>query len=119
MAKKAKAVPMHNHYGRYILINENTGEILDDAQGYGYRSPQKAHAAWNYHHPSGKQSHNRKLNKQFAKEHKDFIKDFDYLLFEDLKDQVNPYPDFKDLLNERVPDFKGNVYSLYCYLKNH
>ena len=33
---------------RYIIVNPDTGEILDDAQGYGYKSPQKAHAAWAY-----------------------------------------------------------------------
>lgn len=119
MAKKAKAVPMPKHYDRYILVNESTGEVLDDAQGYGYRSPQKAHAAWNYKHPTSKQSHNRKLNKQFIKNHKDFVKDFEYLMFEDLKDGVNSYQDFKDLLSDRVPDFQGSARSLYFYLKNH
>lgn len=35
---------------RYIIINEETGEILDDAQGYGYKTAKKAHAAWWYKH---------------------------------------------------------------------
>lgn len=46
MAKQIKVVKMPNAYGRYIIVNPDTSEILDDAQGYGYRSPQKAHAAW-------------------------------------------------------------------------
>ena len=33
---------------RFVVINEDTGKILDDAQGYGYKTPQKAHAAWAY-----------------------------------------------------------------------
>ena len=33
---------------RYVLIDPDTGELLDDAQGYGYKTPQKAHAAWAY-----------------------------------------------------------------------
>lgn len=33
---------------RFCVVNAETGEILDDAQGYGYRTPQKAHAAWSY-----------------------------------------------------------------------
>lgn len=37
---------------RYILIDPDTGELLDDAQGYGYKTPQKAHAAWAYKNKS-------------------------------------------------------------------
>ena len=33
---------------RYVIVDEETGDILDDAQGYGYRTKQKAMAAWNY-----------------------------------------------------------------------
>ena len=51
-----KAVPMPGNYSRWVMKNINTGEILDDAQGYGYRTAQKAHAAWTYKHPSKKQA---------------------------------------------------------------
>lgn len=33
---------------RYIVINKNTGEIVDDAQGYGYRSEKGALASFRY-----------------------------------------------------------------------
>lgn len=33
---------------RYIIIDKNTGEVLDDAQGYGYKSKRNAYAAWSY-----------------------------------------------------------------------
>lgn len=33
---------------RFIIININTGEILDDAQGYGYKTIEKAFAAFYY-----------------------------------------------------------------------
>jgi hypothetical protein len=33
---------------RYIVISTVTGEIVDDAQGYGYKSPQKAWAAFQW-----------------------------------------------------------------------
>lgn len=33
---------------RYVLVDVETGEVVDDAQGYGYRTKQKAHAAWAY-----------------------------------------------------------------------
>ncbi|MBT1164627.1 hypothetical protein [Bifidobacterium felsineum] len=35
-------------YDRWILVDEDTGEILDDAQGYGYKSPSAAHRAYAY-----------------------------------------------------------------------
>ena len=31
---------------RYVVVDTDTGEILDDAQGYGYKSPQNAYAAY-------------------------------------------------------------------------
>lgn len=34
-------------YGRYIIISLD-GKILDDGQGYGYKSISKARACWNY-----------------------------------------------------------------------
>ena len=41
-----KSEKLSDKYGdRFIVVDEETGEILDDAQGYGYRSPQKAYAA--------------------------------------------------------------------------
>lgn len=33
---------------RYVIVDEDTGEILDDAQGYGYRSAPNAYKAWAY-----------------------------------------------------------------------
>ena len=31
---------------RYVIIE--SGEIVDDAQGYGYKTAQKAYAGWSY-----------------------------------------------------------------------
>ena len=61
---------------RYVIIDEDTGEILDDAQGYGYKSKQKAHAAWAYLHRDKSQDNAKrekaKLIKKWLKEHKSF-----------------------------------------------
>lgn len=35
-------------FGRYCIIDYDTGELLDDAQGYGYKSEMKAKVGWNY-----------------------------------------------------------------------
>ena len=33
---------------RYVIVDTSTGEIVDDAQGYGYKSEQKAYACFSY-----------------------------------------------------------------------
>ena len=33
---------------RYVIRDADTKELLDDAQGYGYKSIQKAYAAYSY-----------------------------------------------------------------------
>ena len=38
----------HNTETRYCIVSTITGEILDDAQGYGYKTAQKAYAAYTY-----------------------------------------------------------------------
>lgn len=38
----------HGYDKRYVIVDKETREVLDDAQGYGYKSPQGAHAAWSY-----------------------------------------------------------------------
>ena len=33
---------------RYVIVCKETNEILDDAQGYGYKTKQRAHASYAY-----------------------------------------------------------------------
>lgn len=33
---------------RYVIIEDGTGKVLDDANGYGYKTKQNAHRAWGY-----------------------------------------------------------------------
>ena len=33
---------------RYIIIDTDTGEVLDDANGYGFKTAQGAHRCWGY-----------------------------------------------------------------------
>ena len=39
---------------RYACVDENTNEVLDDAQGYGYKTAQAAYKAWGWKHRSPK-----------------------------------------------------------------
>ena len=54
MNKRYKAIvfssPLNSEKAgiRYAIKDIETGEIVDDAQGYGYRSAQKAYAGWAY-----------------------------------------------------------------------
>lgn len=36
---------------RFVIIDTETGEILDNAQGYGYKTAQKAYAGYSYKKP--------------------------------------------------------------------
>lgn len=33
---------------RFVIVDASTGAVLDDAQGYGYKTVEKAHKAWGY-----------------------------------------------------------------------
>ena len=47
--KNIKAVEIDkNHEKRFVIIDANTGELLDDAQGYGFKTAQKAYASYGY-----------------------------------------------------------------------
>ena len=36
------------HESRFAIVDADTGEVFDDAQGYGYRSEEKALSAFKY-----------------------------------------------------------------------
>ena len=44
----ASAALSSNFDKRYVVVDEASGEIVDDAQGYGYKSAQTAHRAHAY-----------------------------------------------------------------------
>ena len=43
---------------RYVIIDKETGEIIDDAQGYGYTTAQKAYKGYGW-----KRNHTRTVLK--------------------------------------------------------
>ena len=61
---------------RYVVVDKDTGAILDDAQGYGYKTAQKAHAAYAYKTRDRSKDSEKRANKQhimkWLKEHEDF-----------------------------------------------
>ncbi len=53
--KKYKAMEYdRNGETRYVIVNQETGEIMDDARGYGYKSKQNAYACYGYKRKMGK-----------------------------------------------------------------
>jgi hypothetical protein len=54
------------------MMDTETGEILDDAQGYGFKTPQKAYAAYHYKYGGGKQKHDDA--KKYWKDHPEIEK---------------------------------------------
>ena len=78
----------------YIIVDKETGEVLDDAQGYGYKSPQKAYAAYSYKDRDKTKDKDRqekeKKIKCWMKSHKDFVRAMDTFSFEIAKGSWGP-----------------------------
>lgn len=79
---------------RYVIVDKNSGKVLDDAQGYGYKSKQNAYSAYAYKHRDKKKDREKKTKerhiKAWLKEHKDFTKFMDQIAFEIAKGSWGP-----------------------------
>ena len=79
---------------RYVIINSDTGEIFDDAQGYGYRTPQKAYAAFNWKKKSPEEHTEQELKKkevqEWCRKYKSVVRQIEDILFISVKKRV-PY----------------------------
>ena len=59
---------------RYCIVSTKTGEVLDDAQGYGYTTEQKAYAGYIFKQKNDlKKIKQKKHIKQWMEEHKSFV----------------------------------------------
>ena len=62
---------------RFVVVDVDTGEILDNAQGYGYKTKQKAMAAWNYktrdRSKDAAKKAKERLIKDWMQHHKGFV----------------------------------------------
>lgn len=61
---------------RFAVFDAETGEMLDDAQGYGYRTAKKAWAAWTYKNrdksKDREKARKKKAIQDWLKSHKGF-----------------------------------------------
>lgn len=116
------AEPWENHPAydrtetRFCIVSVETGEVLDDAQGYGYRTAQKAYASFSYKNRDKSKDKQRiakkKHIKNWMKQNKYFVELMDAYAFEIAKGAMAPDDKFdakfvKRLLEEEglKPDF--------------
>lgn len=101
---------------RYCIVSTETGEVLDDAQGYGYKTAQKAYAAYAYKTRDKSKDKERTAKKRhierWMKEHKSFVDLMEDYAFEIAKGTMRPDDKFdaaliKNLLKQEglEPDF--------------
>lgn len=78
---------------RYIIIDTLTGEVLDNAQGYGYKSERKAYASYAYKTRDKSKDKEKAIRsnqiKKWLDEHKDFTDALDTYAFEAAKDSAS------------------------------
>lgn len=89
---------LSKHEDRWVIINTITNEILDDAQGYGYRSAEKAYASFHYKgcDPAkftGRVVRRRNL-KHWLENNPDFVRDLNQTKLDYLKGMYGPCEKF-------------------------
>ena len=97
---------------RYVVISKATGEILDDAQGYGYRTARKAHAGFAYKNRD-KSKDEEKARRHFhilkwMKHHKNFMETLEQYAFEIAKGSWGP----DDVVDEKFVQEMFDQYGL-------
>lgn len=83
---------------RYVIIDKGTGKVIDDAQGYGYKSVKKAYAAYTYKHRDKSKDEEKAERKkhiiQWMREHKEFVGLMRAYSFDIVKGSGNPNDKF-------------------------
>lgn len=78
---------------RYVVVDEATGEIVDDAQGYGYKSGQNAYRAHAYKAMPPKKKRQRDAAKRqvqrWCAAHPEFMQHVEQSMFYAMKDGQN------------------------------
>lgn len=104
---------------RFCIVSTDTGEVLDDAQGYGYKTAQKAYSAYAYKTRDKSKDRERAAKKKhierWMKENKSFVRLMDDCAFRIAKGTMAPNDKFdarfvKKLLKENGldPDFTAS-----------
>lgn len=79
---------------RYVVVDQNTGEIVDDAQGYGYKTRPKAYAAYAYKTRDKSKDQEKKKREEYIrkwmKDHRAFVRFVDGIAVEIAKGSWGP-----------------------------
>lgn len=86
------------HDKRYIVVDKDTGEILDDAQGYGYKTRQGAYRAYGYKtrdkSKDKEKAEKKRIVKQWCKENRRFVRMLEADAFSIAKGSYAPEDEF-------------------------
>jgi len=109
---------------RYVCIDDN-GKVIDDAQGYGYKTKEGAYKAYAYKNrtKSEKAEYELKINKikQYIKDHNEVINaiyDISFYGMKDGLDKKNVDSEINQFLDSIDFDFKANKISKQFFLKH-
>lgn len=104
---------------RYEIVDADTGEVLDNAQGYGYKDIRGAYAAWGYKHRDKKKDAEKRKRyaaaRAWLKQHKNIQGIFDRCAFEIAKGSWGPDDKVdtqlvKDILKDNGLDIKNESF---------
>lgn len=90
MTDKTYVVVKRDSYkNKFIVIDKETGKILDDAQGYGYKTVRNAYACFAYKNMNKEQKKGYEKRKQeiavWIKTHSEFMNELECEMFDALK----------------------------------
>ena len=110
---------------RYILVNKETGEIVEDANGYGFKSVQKAYACFYYKNRTPEEAktykEKQKLIEKFMEKHKGLTISYVDDVYHALKgDDDYGLEDFRGLLKCEGIDLTNEGFTdkdLYRYIR--
>ena len=95
---------------RYVIIDSD-GNIIDNAQGYGYKSIRNAHAAFHYKNrdksKDAEKAKKKKLIRSWMKQHKGFVGFMDQIAFEIAKGSWGPDDKFDAKLVKKMLNDQG------------
>lgn len=111
---KFDVVDMVTVPGRFVIVDPETGEVIDDAQGYGYKDKTKAYKAGWYKFGGGK----NKVDEAQAwwKKHQEFELDLEEVLFQRVKEgESTKYKDMAQIVFDEAQrrgysDYKKEYY---------
>ena len=102
---------------RYVVVDAATGAVIDDAQGYGYKTAQNAHRAHAYKSVSPAKKRQRegikKSVRRWCVKHSDFMSDIEQAMLYAMKDGDDfTEADVSALLKERSVELPFTVKEL-------